>query len=183
MLSRLLIIFLQILLVGIGCTSLPSLAQEQQETTETQNQEAQEPPGILERATSSVEKTLDTALDLLGVRYRWGGRTPDSGFDCSGFVGHVFRTGLGLELPRSARAMSQSGEPVEKHDLQPGDLVFFNTMRRAFSHVGIYLGDNQFVHSPRRGGKVRVENMNERYWTKRFNGARRLLPDWLTSGD
>lgn len=124
--------------------------------------------------TEPVESTLDKALDLLGIRYRWGGTTPEGGFDCSGFVRHVFREGLGLELPRSSREQSKSGEPVAKDELQPGDLVFFNTMRRAFSHVGIYLGDNLFVHAPRRGGRVRIDDMTGRYWTKRFNGARRV---------
>lgn len=140
-----------------------------------------EPPLLLQESTvlqqpavAPVESTLDKALSLLGIRYRWGGNNPESGFDCSGFVSHVFREGLGLDLPRSAKAMSLAGEVVAKDELQPGDLVFFNTMRRAFSHVGIYLGDNRFVHAPRRGGRVRIEDMNGRYWTKRFNGARRF---------
>jgi cell wall-associated NlpC family hydrolase len=141
----------------------------------------EEPPLLLQEAVAlqqpaatPVESTLDKALGLLGIRYRWGGSAPDTGFDCSGFVRHVFQQGIGLDLPRSAREQSKTGEPVGKDELQPGDLVFFNTMRRAFSHVGIYLGDNLFVHAPRRGGRVRVEDMSARYWTKRFNGARRL---------
>jgi cell wall-associated NlpC family hydrolase len=133
---------------------------------------------LLERATaaslSTVEETLDSALDLIGIRYRRGGGSPEKGFDCSGFVSHVFREGLGLYLPHSAKAMSSSGETVTKSELKPGDLVFFNTMRRTFSHVGIYLGDSLFVHAPRTGGRVRIEDMSERYWTKRFNGARRI---------
>ncbi len=134
----------------------------------------QESTTLLERATTSIDATLDKALDLLGIRYRWGGSKPETGFDCSGFVGHVFRESLGLDLPRSAREMSRSGDAVAKDQLQPGDLVFFNTMRRAFSHVGIYLGDNLFVHAPHRGARVRVEDMSGRYWTRRFNGARRV---------
>jgi cell wall-associated NlpC family hydrolase len=134
----------------------------------------QESQTLLEQASSSLEATLDKALDLLGIRYRWGGTKPESGFDCSGFVGHVFHEGLGLDLPRSARELSRTGDPVARDELQPGDLVFFNTMRRAFSHVGIYLGDNLFVHAPHRGAYVRVEDMSGRYWTKRFNGARRV---------
>jgi cell wall-associated NlpC family hydrolase len=134
----------------------------------------QESKTLLQQATSSVETTLDKALDLLGIRYRRGGVSPETGFDCSGFVSHVFHEGLGLELPHSAREMSKTGDPVTKDELQPGDLVFFNTMRRAFSHVGIYLGDNLFVHAPRRGSFVRIEDMSARYWTKRFNGARRV---------
>jgi cell wall-associated NlpC family hydrolase len=140
-----------------------------------------EPPLVLQESTAlqaqgpaPVETTLDKALDLLGIRYKWGGTKPETGFDCSGFVRHVFMEGLGLDLPRSAREQSRTGEPVAKDQLQPGDLVFFNTMRRAFSHVGIYLGDNLFVHAPHRGGRVRVEDMSSRYWTRHFNGARRI---------
>jgi cell wall-associated NlpC family hydrolase len=137
-----------------------------------------ESKALLERATTSsiasIEGTLERALDLIGIRYRRGGSSPEQGFDCSGFVSHVFNEGLGLYLPRTAREMSQSGEAVRQHELKPGDLVFFNTMRRAFSHVGIYLGDDLFVHSPRTGGRVRVEDMRDRYWVRRFNGARRI---------
>jgi len=138
---------------------------------------AAEPPTLLQRTSASIETTLDSALELVGVRYRRGGTTPENGFDCSGFVGHVFREGLGLYLPHSAKAMSKTGSPVARNDLKPGDLVFFNTMRRAVSHVGIYLGDNLFVHAPRSGGKVRIEDLSARYWVKHFNGARRLVDD------
>jgi cell wall-associated NlpC family hydrolase len=134
-------------------------------------------PTLLQRTSSSLESTLNGALDLIGVRYRRGGTSPDKGFDCSGFVGHVFQEGLGLYLPHSAKEMSKTGSPVTLAELKPGDLVFFNTMRRAFSHVGIYLGDNQFVHAPRSGGKVRIEDLGARYWVKRFNGARRVAAE------
>lgn len=126
------------------------------------------------KAQAATQEALDRALDLLGIRYRRGGTSPESGFDCSGFVGHVFREGLGLILPRSSKEISRAGEPVAKNELKPGDLVFFNTMRSAFSHVGIYLGNNLFVHSPRTGGQVRIEDMRESYWAKRYNGARRV---------
>ena len=131
-------------------------------------------PSLLQRASTSVQSTLETALGLVGIRYRRGGGSPDAGFDCSGFVSHVFREGLGLYLPRSAKAISLEGDPVAHGELEPGDLVFFNTMRHAFSHVGIYLGNNRFVHAPRTGGRVRVEDMTQRYWSKRFDGARRV---------
>jgi len=115
------------------------------------------------------------ALTLLGVNYKLGGNSPDSGLDCSGLVRHVFQEAVGLVLPRRADEISRAGEAVDTEQLKPGDLVFFNTLRRAFSHVGIYIGNNQFVHAPSRGGGVRVENMDKAYWTQRFNGARRLL--------
>jgi len=113
-------------------------------------------------------------MEYLGIRYKRGGTSPETGFDCSGFVSYVFNETLGLELPHNAKAISKEGEKVEKKQLMPGDLVFFNTMRRAFSHVGIYLGNNLFIHAPRTGKKVRIEDMSERYWSRRFNGARRV---------
>ena len=126
------------------------------------------------RATSTIQDTLDQAMLMLGIPYRRGGNQPETGFDCSGFVTHVFQKGVGLVLPRSAREQSKSGEQVPRDELKPGDLVFFNTMRRTFSHVGIYLGHDQFVHAPRSGAEVRVEDMRDKYWKKRYNGARRV---------
>src|SRR6202042_2212693 len=114
------------------------------------------------------------ALNMIGVRYRWGGNTPDSGLDCSGFVRYVFQDTLGMTLPRRAEEMSRVGEKVRVSELKPGDLVFFNTMRRSFSHVGIYIGDNKFVHSPSTGSTIRVDDMDSGYWEKRFTGARRV---------
>jgi len=141
---------------------------------ETRLDAAAPEPTLLQRTSNSIETTLDGALNLIGIRYRRGGSTPERGFDCSGFVDHVFREGLGVYLPRSAREMSKTGAPIAREELKPGDLVFFNTMRRTFSHVGIYLGDNLFVHAPRTGGKVRIEDLTARYWIKHFNGARRV---------
>ncbi|CBW74813.1 NlpC/P60 family protein [Mycetohabitans rhizoxinica HKI 454] len=114
------------------------------------------------------------ALNMIGVRYRWGGDSPSSGLDCSGFVRYVFQDTLGLTLPRRAEEMSRVGEKVKMSELKPGDLVFFNTMRRTFSHVGIYIGDNKFVHSPSTGSTIRVDELDSGYWEKRFTGARRL---------
>ncbi|WP_206951997.1 C40 family peptidase [Trinickia acidisoli] len=114
------------------------------------------------------------ALNMIGVRYRWGGSSPDSGLDCSGFVRYVFQDTLGLALPRRAEEMSRVGEKVRLADLKPGDLVFFNTMRRTFSHVGIYIGGNKFVHSPSTGSTIRVDDLDDSYWEKHFTGARRI---------
>jgi len=117
---------------------------------------------------------IGEALDQLGIRYSYGGSSPDTGFDCSGLVAYSAQRGLGVKLPRSASAIAQMGASVEKTQLQAGDLVFFNTLGRRYSHVGIYLGENRFVHSPSAGGVVRIETMTTRYWAKRYNGARRL---------
>ena len=114
------------------------------------------------------------ALSLSGTPYKYGGNSPDTGFDCSGFVGHVFRHTLGISLPRSAHEIIRLGQAIKINELRPGDLVFYNTLKRAFSHVGIYLGDDRFIHSPSKGGGIRVENMQEDYWRRHFNGARRI---------
>src|SRR3984885_6137744 len=123
------------------------------------------------------------ALNMIGVRYRWGGNTPDSGLDCSGFVRYVFQDTLGMALPRRAEEMSRVGEKVSMSNLKPGDLGFFNTMRRTFSHGGIYIGDNKFVHSPSTGSTIRVDDMDDGYWEKRFTGARRIETSYQGSED
>ena len=126
---------------------------------------------VRERASDMVL----TALNFVGVRYRRGGNSEENGFDCSGFTRFVFGNSLGLALPRRAdeQAAAPGLVPVRREDLQPGDLVFFNTLKRTFSHVGIYIGDNRFIHAPRPGGEVRTEDMAYTYWTKRYTGARR----------
>jgi cell wall-associated NlpC family hydrolase len=134
--------------------------------------------------SSAAQELADQALEYLGIPYRFGGTSPDTGLDCSGLVQNVFRNAVGLNLPRTAREMATLGDRVTRSELKPGDLVFFNTMRRAFSHVGIYLGNGQFVHAPSRGGAVRVESMASSYWGQRFNGARRLVQeDTLLPGE
>jgi cell wall-associated NlpC family hydrolase len=117
-----------------------------------------------------------SAMNFLGVTYRRGGNSAEEGFDCSGFVRYIFQNSVGLVLPRRADEQAQASglAPVSVDDLKPGDLVFFNTLRRAFSHVGIYIGDGKFIHSPRTGSAVRVEDMRKDYWVTRFNGGRRV---------
>lgn len=113
------------------------------------------------------------AMAQVGTPYRWGGSSPGEGFDCSGLVQHVYREALGLELPRTSRQMSEVGHVIDRDELAPGDLVFFQTSRKPNSHVGIYIGNGRFVHAPSSGSRVRVESMDTRYWTQRFNGGRR----------
>ncbi len=126
------------------------------------------------RYRDGAQKIIDQALDLVGIRYRRGGDTPQSGFDCSGFVDHVFQETLGLILPRSSRELSKTGTEVSRDELKPGDLVFFRTIRNAISHVGIYVGDHRFVHAPRPGQSVGITDLREQYWAKRYSGARRV---------
>ena len=123
----------------------------------------------------SARNLTSSALDLIGIRYKWGGATPESGLDCSGLVQFVFQQVTGVTLPRSTKDLSRIGNAVALADLRPGDLVFFNTRRLAFSHVGIYVGDNRFIHAPRRGREVELATINKSYWQNHFNGARRLI--------
>ncbi len=131
----------------------------------------------LQAITDRASELATQALAMLGINYRYGGNTPDSGLDCSGLVRYVFKEALGTDLPRTSAEISRVGEKIGKDNLQPGDLVFYNTLRRSFSHVGIYLGDGKFIHSPSSGGQVRIESMDESYWKKRFSGARRIATD------
>ena len=116
------------------------------------------------------------ALLALGLDYRYGGNSPVTGFDCSGLVAHVFREAWGVRLPRTSDAQSKAGVPVSLAELQAGDLLFYDTLRRPYSHVGIYLGDGKFVHAPKSGAQVRVESVKSAYWAQRYNGARRIDP-------
>jgi cell wall-associated NlpC family hydrolase len=134
-------------------------------------------------ASSAHAQTVDyralaakEALVKVGIHYRYGGSSPAEGFDCSGLVAHVFERAWGISIPRSTAQQRSVGHAVKRENLQPGDLVFYNTRNRPYSHVGIYLGDGIFVHAPRPGQRVRIENMDNSYWRARFNGARRLDP-------
>ena len=123
------------------------------------------------------ERTTDlisTAVGLLGIPYLRGGTSTENGFDCSGFVRYIYKETIGLVLPRSADQQANTTQKIDKSELKPGDLVFFNTMRRTFSHVGIYLGEGKFIHAPRTGASVRIEDMRIPYWNVRFDGARRV---------
>lgn len=129
---------------------------------------------VRQTATDKASELVFTAIGFLGVPYRRGGSSVETGFDCSGFVKAMYEQTVGLILPRRAEQQAASTQKIERADLQPGDLVFFNTMRRAFSHVGIYVGDGKFIHSPKPGAEVRVEDMGISYWATRFDGARRV---------
>jgi cell wall-associated NlpC family hydrolase len=132
-------------------------------------------PGLVQQMRDRASDMVITAMNFLGVPYKRGGNSAETGFDCSGFTRHIFEMSVGLVLPR--RADEQASAPsllsVQRDELKPGDLVFFNTLKRTFSHVGIYVGEGKFIHAPRTGAEVRVENMRQAYWSKRFTGARR----------
>jgi cell wall-associated NlpC family hydrolase len=130
-------------------------------------------PTISERAADLVI----AAMNFVGMPYHRGGNTASTGFDCSGFTRHIFALSLGLALPRRAdeQADAKGLVRVDKGDLRAGDLVFFNTMKRRFSHVGIYIGDGRFIHSPKTGSEVRIDDMRYAYWSQRYSGARRAM--------
>ena len=132
------------------------------------------PRNRIQQFTDQASDLAQSAMNLIGIHYKYGGNTPQTGLDCSGLVRYVFKEALGINLPRTSAELSREGEKVASQDLKPGDLVFYNTLRRSFSHVGIYLGDNKFIHAPRTGASVRIEDMNIGYWKSRFNGARRI---------
>lgn len=129
---------------------------------------------VRQTVTDTATDLVDHAMGLLGVPYKRGGSSVETGFDCSGFVKTLFEDTIGLILPRKAEQQAAATQRINKNELQPGDLVFFNTMRRAFSHVGIYIGEGKFIHSPRPGAEVRVDSLAQSYWHRRFDGARRV---------
>ncbi len=129
---------------------------------------------LVDSVSGKSEELINQAMQVIGVRYRSDTELPQSGLDGSSFVGYVFKDKLGFLLPRKSTQMSRVGKPINREELQPGDLVFFNTMRLTFSHVGIYVGDNKFIHSPSKGANVRLDDLSSLYWDKRFDGARRL---------
>jgi cell wall-associated NlpC family hydrolase len=134
------------------------------------------PASALHTEGAHAERPADHAMRALGVRYRLGGSSPRTGFDCSGLVTHAFEQAWGVMLPHNVEAQSRIGIAVKRSALQPGDLVFYNTRNRPYSHVGIYLGDGRFIHAPRPGKQVRIESLRSSYWSARFNGARRVPP-------
>ncbi len=140
---------------------------------------------VIAQAVEAAEVTRDDAslrsdivvraLTLIDTPYRYGGSTPEGGFDCSGLVRYVYGAVGAGQLPRRTEDIGKAGEPISRSQLEPGDLVFFNTLSRAYSHVAIYIGDGRFLHAPARGGKVRIEGLDDRYWRARFDGARNLI--------
>ncbi|MDE1949682.1 MAG: C40 family peptidase [Burkholderiales bacterium] len=130
---------------------------------------------IVQKVGNTASDLVISAMDFLGVRYRRGGASATTGFDCSGFTQYVYEHSLGLVLPHHAADQARNANMlrVSRSELEPGDLVFFNTMRRAFSHVGIYIGEGKFIHAPHSGSEVRIDSLDQAYWAKRFDGARR----------
>jgi hypothetical protein len=132
------------------------------------------PEPVIERAGFSERGNEVTlfALGLIDTGYRFGGKNPQAGLDCSGMVSYIFRQGAGLKINGSAADIARQGRPVERASLRPGDLVFFKTSKVSFSHVGVYIGENRFVHAPSGSGRVRIDQLGARYYAQRFEAAR-----------
>lgn len=157
----------------VGCSSLPPAPAAERAASAAPQTPRVQPPRRVEANAERGEAIFQVLLTL-GVDYRYGGNSHETGFDCSGLVAHVYREAFGIRLPHNTKQQSRHGRDVELAVLQPGDLVFYNTLGERFSHVGIYIGEGRFVHAPKSGARVRIENLNARYWAQRFDGARRI---------
>jgi cell wall-associated NlpC family hydrolase len=161
-------------LIAFLCLALNGCAGHSARLPDTEPETATATPPVVHAIDKASGVALQ-ALAYLGTPYRASGLSPQTGFDCSGLVAYVYREGAGMALPRNTFDLSRLGEAVERAALRPGDLVFYNTQRRDYSHVGIYLGEERFIHAPSSGGEVRVENLRADYWVRRYNGARRVI--------
>lgn len=170
-------VLLVALLISLSAHAEPSLSNDETTLPVVDKSVLTRISQVRQSVSEKAANLVATSLGFIGVPYRRGGESAESGFDCSGFVRAVYEQTLGLVLPRRAEQQASSTETVTRAELQPGDLVFFNTMRRAFSHVGIYVGDGKFIHAPKPGAEVRVESLAVSYWSQRFNGARRVLDE------
>ncbi len=121
-----------------------------------------------------AQKLLGKAMQLIGVKYRFGGTNPETGLDCSGYVQYVYKSSVGVNLPRTAAEQARMGERVATSEVRPGDMVFFNTRGFNNSHVGIYVGNGMFVHAPNSRSRVRFDSLESGYWKTKFNGVRRV---------
>lgn len=175
--------FVPLLCLVLSCALVH--AAPSADEAEDEAQRALEERGVIARLSSQIKQARSdvggkasdlvmSAMGFLGVPYQYGGTSAETGFDCSGLVRTVFEQSVGKILPRRADQQAAATEVIDRNDLKPGDLVFFDTMRQAFSHVGIYVGEGKFIHAPRTGSAVRVEDMRQTYWQTRFNGARRV---------
>jgi hypothetical protein len=170
---------LLVLLLLAACSSAPQrLSRNSSGSSQTASNGAYRttPPGFPNFVDHSIgrEEISIQAMSLVGIPYRWGGNTPESGFDCSGLVRYVVERSASVNLPRTTADMSERGESIEPDEVAPGDLIFFNTTGRPHSHVGIYVGKLRFVNAPSTGGTVRIDYLTNPYWARRFDGIRRV---------
>lgn len=131
---------------------------------------------VNEGSDDAIGNMLLQSISLMGIPYKWGGNTPQTGLDCSGYIKYVYQKSLGITLPRTAAEMAKVGKKVSINELEPGDLLFFNTSRGRNTHVGMYIGNNKFIQSPRTGDVIRVTELNSS-WRSKFNGAKRIVQE------
>lgn len=160
-------LFIGLLSVLTACSTPTPVAKKTSPVANTPSVRIAE----LDHATASSELMLQS-MSLIGTPYRFGGSSRDTGFDCSGMVQYVYQTALGVSLPRTARDMAGAGRSIPKNQLKVGDLVFFNTNGKKFSHVGLYIGENRFIHSPSKNKTIRINYLSDKYYAQRFTGAR-----------
>ena len=181
--SRLLSFLLPLGFAALVCLVFPATAAELEEVATTSGMStsavgeaggAQTLKSAFSRVSRKASEIAIQSISLIGTPYVYGGNSPDSGLDCSGFVRYVFLASGVATLPRTAAELKAVGRYIGKGDLRTGDLVFYKTIKNSISHVGIYLGDRKFIHAPSTGGEVRIENIDSGYWVKRFAGARRV---------
>lgn len=128
------------------------------------------------KSSDAIGNMLLQSISLIGIPYRWGGNTPETGMDCSGFIRYLYKTSLGINLPRTAAEMSRVGKRISIDNIEPGDLLFFNTRRGANTHVGMYLGNNKMIVAPRTGQDIQISVLDG-YFRKHFNGAKRIIQE------
>ncbi|ENY1244952.1 TPA: peptidoglycan endopeptidase [Neisseria gonorrhoeae] len=127
------------------------------------------------RRAGNADELIGSAMGLLGIAYRYGGTSVSTGFDCSGFMQHIFKRAMGINLPRTSAEQARMGTPVDRSELQPGDMVFFRTLGGSrISHVGLYIGNNRFIHAPRTGKNIEITSLSHKYWSGKYAFARRV---------
>ncbi|MBG8729903.1 peptidoglycan endopeptidase [Neisseria meningitidis] len=127
------------------------------------------------RRAGNADELIGNAMGLLGIAYRYGGTSVSTGFDCSGFMQHIFKRAMGINLPRTSAEQARMGTPVARSELQPGDMVFFRTLGGSrISHVGLYIGNNRFIHAPRTGKNIEITSLSHKYWSGKYAFARRV---------
>jgi cell wall-associated NlpC family hydrolase len=171
--NRLLSVFLLLCLSACATTQGTKPSAERSQTHRLEDSDIGEARPLSQQASNEV---IISALGQVGVPYRYGGTKPETGFDCSGLIGYVFREAVGLKLPRSTRELIDiDAREIDRNDLQAGDLIYFNPRGGRVSHIGIYVGEDRFVHAPSTGSVVRIDKLNTPYWTRFYVGAKRVL--------
>lgn len=166
------VVVLSITALLTACTSAPLTEPPNPSVAQTKPQEAYSKPRAEEAKPDQRNEVVMYAMSLLERGYRFGGGNPESGLDCSGMVSYIYQQATGLQLPHNAAKIAAAGREINVSELSPGDLVFFNTNGKPYSHVGIYIGDDRFIHAPKTDGKIKISSLKSSYFEKRLVAAR-----------